>query len=88
MAAVVVTAEVVTVTLDVVVLVLVLLQDEVINAVPNRLATKMKANPESRNLFFTLLTPYLIKLRLYQVVTLELSLWNVLSSIVHLLIIY
>jgi len=56
----VVTAEVVTVTLDVVVLVLVLLQDEVIKAVPNKLAVKKKANPESRNLFFTLLTPYLL----------------------------
>jgi hypothetical protein len=79
LAAVVVTAEVVTVMLDVVVLVLVLLQDEVINAVPIKLAAKKKASPESRILFFTLLTPYLIKLRLYQVVTLELSPWNVLS---------
>jgi len=43
-----------------VVLVLVLLQDEVTNAVPNKLATKKKANPESINLFFTLLTPYLL----------------------------
>jgi hypothetical protein len=60
LAGVVVTAEVVTVTLDVVVLVLVLLQDEVTNAVPNKLATKKKANPESINLFFTLLTPYLL----------------------------
>jgi hypothetical protein len=62
LAAGVVTAEVVTVTLDVgvLVLVLVLLQDEVTNAVPNKLATKKKANPENRNLFFTLITPYLL----------------------------
>jgi len=59
LAAVVVTAEVVTVTLVVVALVL-LLQDDVIKAVPTRLATKMKANPESRNLFFNSLTPYLL----------------------------
>ena len=60
LAAVVVTALVVTVTLVVVALVLVLLQDDVIKAVPTRLTTKMKANPESRNLFFNSLTPYLL----------------------------
>ena len=48
------------------------------NAVPKQIAIKMNANPASRNLFFHFTHSLPIKLRLYRIVTIALSLWNVL----------